>query len=340
MAVASDCVKEHLKSALAFLNGARVATAGRKFELAARMLNAARKLEGDEITMQNIDYQENMLAREHEIAGGSQLAMAQHLLIYACQMCGRLIEYITVPCIHCGWQPTTLTKISHSGLLCTNFFSLWDLLVIGREMAAGRKSADVVPKLAQVVADYMAEPRSEYRRDIENVFKITQRKKSDDFLAWLQMGICQRCGFKSLHQDAKQCHNCNAPLHLPPPLRLLMGATRLIIHFQLNFEAPRSTEFDSFIRYLVSLQSKLCRTQETPSERERAQVLNMMTRLPRFEVVNGLGYIVMTVPRSIAFQLHHNLPEAKKALANRVLTDFRDTVQFFANWMSRAKALS
>jgi hypothetical protein len=95
-----------------------------------------------------------------------------------------------------------------------------------------------------------------------------------------------------------------------------------------------------FIRYLVSLQSKVYRTQETPSDPERTFVLNLITKLARFEAPNGLGNINMTNPNNITYQLPDDLPETKQSLANTVLGEFRDVLQFLANWMSRAKAFS
>src|SRR5215831_19739596 len=113
--IALKCFESNNESASAMLISARVAMAGGHLDFAAKLLSAARKLKGDETTMHNIAYQENMLTREREIAGGDLIAMAQHLIVYSCQSCGRLVEYISVPCLCCGWRPTTLVETSQSG---------------------------------------------------------------------------------------------------------------------------------------------------------------------------------------------------------------------------------
>ena len=119
-----------------------------------------------------------------------------------------------------------------------------------------------------------------------------------------------------------------------------MCLTRTLEHFQHNFDAPKSNEFDLFIRFLVSLQSKVYRAQETPFHLERARVLDLMAKLARFELANGIGEIMMTDPQNITSQLHNGLPEERKLLAVTVLADFKNTLQFLADWMSRTKGLS
>jgi rubrerythrin len=338
MAIASDCCEAYPESALAKLNVARIARSAGAFDFAARMLNQASRHKANEQTVQNIQYEKNLLVRENEIAGGSLVAMAQRLLVYACQRCGRLIEYIAVPCMYCGWRPTTPLEVSHSGRLMTPRFNVWELLDIGRQIHAGRKPTEIVINLADAAAEDIADPQSWYRGYVEDVI---ERVKSgyETYLCYIEVSMCKNCGTHVHRQDASQCPKCNAPVQMPPPLRLLNCLTRLSLHFQHNFHAPKSSEFELFIRYPISLQSKLYRLQETPSDRERAQVLTMMSKLGRFDVVNDLGAIDMTNPKTIAVLLHKDLPETKKVLASTVLRDFRDALQFLADWMSRRKAL-
>jgi ribosomal protein L40E len=340
MAVATDCFEAHRDSALAILNTARVAKAAGKVELAARMLQATHKLKSDQITEHNILYLEHLLVRERVVADGSLESLAQRLHVYVCQRCGRLIEYISRPCMSCGWCPTTLLEISQSARLSRVTFSLWDLLAIGREIMAGRKVTDVVPNLAQVAAEEMADPKSMFREEVESIAKITQGKQFDNYYYWHEAAVCESCGTYNPRQDAKTCRNCNTSLRLSPPLRLLMCLTRTLEHFQRNFDAPKSNESDLFIRYLVSLQSKLVRTQETPSPDERARLLELMTKLSGFELANGIGEIVMVDPKKISSRLHDGLSEERKPLAIAILADFKDTLQFLADWVSRTKGLS
>ena len=67
-----------------------------------------------------------------------------------------------------------------------------------------------------------------------------------------------------------------------------------------------------FIRYIISLQSKLYRQQETPSNNERAKVLELMTKIGTFWTNKEYGYISMVDPQNITYELSSKLPEELK----------------------------
>jgi hypothetical protein len=340
MALAADCLEANPRSMLAILNVSRIARAARNFDLANRMIVAARSLQNDKEEKLEIDYEENSLIRERDIAAGNQVQMARNLIIYTCQRCGRLTEYISIPCMNCGWHPTTLLEISHSGRLSTTFFCLWDLLDIGRQIDAGhRKPTEIVSNLAEVAKSAMADPNFWYRQYVEDALKAV-REKGGDFFSYFEVSKCRSCGTHLQLQDAKHCANCKTKSQMPPPLRLLICLRRLSVHFQHNFNGPKSIDFELFIRYLVSLQSKLFREQETPSDQERDQVFDAMRKLEMFDVGNGLGNIIMREPTKIVYRISTGLPEERKRFAETVLIDFTKALQFLANWMLRTKALS
>ena len=211
---------------------------------------------------------------------------------------------------------------------------------IGREIQRGRKATDVVPNMAEVAANSMEEPNSLHRECVEQTIGAIESKKFDSFFSFLKMSLCPNCGNHVPRHDQTKCHQCQTTLSVPPPLRLLKCLTRLSLHFQRNFESPQSTEFDLFIRYLVSLHSKLFRRQETPTDRERRNVIETMKKLQHFQVVNGLGSIIMTDPSKITYEVDAELPEEKSSLSRKVLTDFRDTLQVVADWMAKTRTLS
>ena len=86
-----------------------------------------------------------------------------------------------------------------------------------------------------------------------------------------------------------------------------------------------------FIRYIIYLQSKLYRQQETPSNNERAKVLELMTKIGKFWTNKEYGYISMVDPQNITCELSSKLPEVGKTQEVTALADFRDTLQFLAN---------
>jgi hypothetical protein len=106
MAVALDCQEAYPDSPLAPFSAAMIARAAGRLELASQLLSRARKLDHDRICGNRIDYEENLLKRERAVIDDSLAAIGQRLIIYVCQRCGRPIEYISIPCMYCGWHPT------------------------------------------------------------------------------------------------------------------------------------------------------------------------------------------------------------------------------------------
>ena len=340
MAVTLDCQEAYPDSPLAPFSAAMLARAAGRLELASQLLSRARELDHDRICGNGIDYEENLLKRERAVIDNSLAALGQRLIIYVCQRCGRPIEYISIPCMYCGWHPTTLDEMSRSVRLSRHNFSTWELLGIGRGIAGGRKATEVVTNLAEVAAEYMADPQSAYRKNVKSVLLGMQQKLKDNYFFWHHAAICEHCNTLNYRQDVKECSKCRASLYLPPPLRLQICLSRLAIHFQHNFGGPEFDECDVFIRYIIYLQSKLYRQQETPSNNERAKVLELMTKIGKFWTNKEYGYISMVDPQNIAYELSSKLPEELKAQEVTALADFRDTLQFLANWMKRTKTLS
>jgi hypothetical protein len=340
MAVTLDCQEAYPDSPLAPFGAAKIARAAGLLDLASRLLSRARKLDRDRICGNGIDYEENLLERARAVGDDSLAALGQRLVIYVCQTCGRPIEYISIPCMYCGWHPTTLEEISRSGRLSSYIFSTWDLLGIGRGIAGRRKATEVVTNLAEVAAEHMADPQSDYRKEIESVFQATQQKLKDDYFFSHHAAICEDCNTFNYHQDVKECGKCQVSLYRPPPLRLQICLSRLAIHFQHNFGGPESNECDVLIRYIIYLHNKLYRQQDTPSNNERAKVLELMTKIGKFWTNKEYGYISIGDPQSVTYELSGKLPEELKAQEVAALSDFRDTLQFLANWMKRTKTIS
>src|SRR5215469_16585973 len=166
MAVTLDCQGAHPDSPLASLYAAKIARAARQFELASKCLRLSRNLDRDGICGNGIGYEESLLERERALIDDSLPALGQRLIIYACQRCGRPIEYISISCMYCGWHPTTLEEVSRSARLARHNFNTWELLGIGRGIAAGRKATEVVTNLAEVASEYMSNPQSDYRQGV------------------------------------------------------------------------------------------------------------------------------------------------------------------------------
>jgi hypothetical protein len=65
-----------------------------------------------------------------------------------------------------------------------------------------------------------------------------------------------------------------------------------------------------------------------------------MTKIGKLWTNEECGYISIGDPQKVTYELSSKLPEELKAQEVAGLTDFRDTLQFLANWMKRTKTLS
>jgi hypothetical protein len=69
-------------------------------------------------------------------------------------------------------------------------------------------------------------------------------------------------------------------------------------------------------------------------------VLELMTKIGKLWTNEEYGFISTVDPQNITYELSSKAPEELKAKEVACLTDFRDTLQFLANWMKRTKTLS
>ena len=238
----------------------------------------------------------------------------------------------------CGWQPVTVDEVSRSGRLSSVWFSVWDLLGIGRGILSGRKATEVVPNLRDSAAGSME--NAEYRNYVLNAVDQVKKTQADTYFYYLHSFKCQSCGTATpLHNPfVSTCSNCKTKVRMPPPLRLLNCLARVSIHFQQHFGDEQSETADLFIRYLVSLQSKLYEDQETPSQAERKQALELMRRLGKFQVKGNIGSIDMSNPEKIIFKYDPGTVEPQQS-DMIALVDFTSTLQVAADWMFQTKAL-
>ncbi len=79
-------------------------------------------------------------------------ANTDNMMIYSCQKCGKLINFITSPCPYCQWLPSTEHELVKSLALSSDKLDVSDLLLISR--ALGKGIVPVVPGLEEFVAQY------------------------------------------------------------------------------------------------------------------------------------------------------------------------------------------
>ena len=115
MALGLEYGKAFPNSVYPALANARICRLSGRLEFAEKLLDFAEALSKDaDFTVHTIGPERRRLRLEKDVAAGNQVAMANTLFIYLCQRCGSLVEYISEPCIHCGWRRTTILEAAYS----------------------------------------------------------------------------------------------------------------------------------------------------------------------------------------------------------------------------------
>lgn len=333
-----------LRASLLLTRG-QIARVEGNLDAAAEALDAAATLTRDADTRGSIGYEMNLVTREREIAGGSLQAMVENFVVYVCQQCGMLIEYISLPCWWCEWRPTTLMEVGCAAKLSLRYLSCQDLLSIGRQIREfHRKITDIAPGLSASVERGLGDRNSSFRQEMVSVLKTGEEKNNDNCVSWREAAVCGECGAAVLRFDLLECVSCHGRIALPPPLRLLLCLQRIVIHLIHNVgvpggEAGRPTQAELFVAFLCAVTSKLTRTQETPSDRERSMVQVFMTELKRFALTDGLGAVEFADSKQIAATLASGMAPERAEAARAVLRDLRDALQYLSDWMRRPKVL-
>lgn len=343
--ISLDWTKLEPKSAISFLTAARISMADGSLDFAADLLKCAEGLTNDPVIRHNIAYESNLLKREREIAGGSQRELIYRLFMYICQKCGEFVEYISLPCHSCNWRPTTLKEAIVSIRLSNVMMTVAQLATIGRGLHAGRPLANIIPNLEEIVADDLSDGDTGLRDQACGAMAAATEKSFDNYFSWRDAAACSSCGLTFHRYDAVTCRRCGTALKLPPPLRLFLCLGRLLIHFEHNIllrtpDCPKQpTEVELFAIFLCSLHSKLYRTQETPTDRERSMVLTFMESIGNIWTENRFGLVDCATPGHIVARFRLGATEVEKQHIESTIVDLRDTLIYLADWMAKTKAL-
>jgi len=344
-AISVDLTKLEPESARSYLTAAKISMADGSLDFAADMLKGADDLTNDPVIRHNIAYETSLLKREREIAGGSQREMIYRLFIYSCQKCGEFVDYISLPCHSCDWRPTTLREAIVSLRISNVMMTVAQLATIGRGLHTGRPLATIIPNLEETVADDLSDGDTRLRDQASGALAAATEKSIDNYFSWRDAASCSSCGLTFHRYDAITCRKCGTALRLPPPLRLFLCLGRLLIHLEHNIllrtpDSPRQpTEMELFAMFLCSLHSKLYRTQETPTDRERSMVLTFMESIGNIWTENRFGLVDCAAPGHIVARFRPGATDAEKQHIESTIVDLRDALIYLANWMAKTKAL-
>lgn len=195
--------------------------------------------------------------------------------IYCCANCGRLHNFVSMPCPHCDWSPQTIEETARSIILSNSHFKVPMLLTLAREMENGRTADDVVPNLLNDGKTYLSVPKQ--KQVVEQVFSMLRQNEHKNHRSLSMVRECSGCGNRILFSGAEECEKCGEPVNWPDAIRTLACMDNLLWLLEQRVEVSSTDAFSDFVCVLVAMTNNLLRKQEVPSNRDRQYSLQLLT---------------------------------------------------------------
>lgn len=231
------------------------------------------------------------LQRQQPLEQRSKEGPVGFTTIYGCQNCGRLHNFVSMPCPHCDWHPTTLEQTARSLVLSNAHFKIPALLLLAREMTNGRPASDVVPNLLQDGKTYLSVP--EQARMVEKVLGLLVENAHKHHRLFADVRGCPNCGENVLISAAEECGKCKSNLDWPDVVRTIACMDNLLWLLEQRSEPTASAQFSEFVCVLVSMVNNLMRKQESPPDKVRQYALRLIGELGAIADL-GKGAVIET----------------------------------------------
>ncbi len=197
--------------------------------------------------------------------------------IYCCANCGRLHNFVSMPCPHCDWSPQTIEETARSIILSNSHFKVPALLTIAREMENGRTADDVVPNLLSDGKTYLSVPKQ--KQAVEQIFSMLRQNEHKNHRSLSMVRECSNCGNRILFSGSEECEKCGEQVNWPDAIRTLACMDNLLWLLEQRVEVSSTDAFSDFVCVLVAMTNNLLRKQEVPSIRDRQYNLQLLTEM-------------------------------------------------------------
>lgn len=221
--------------------------------------------------------------------------------IYSCQNCGRLHNFVSLPCPNCDWSPPSLGEMARSIVLSNTYISLPALLHIARAVTGGRKVGDVVGDLDIAAQKLLATTPG--LNATKTTFDILMQCKDKPRTTFGECRACPDCGARISISVAKRCETCDSPVEWPEALKMVVCLDNLLWLVERRVEVPQSREFAEFVCLLVSMANNLLRKQALPPKDHRRYCLELFAKLISISDANRGAIVDTTNPLEMQLYL-------------------------------------
>jgi hypothetical protein len=202
--------------------------------------------------------------------------------VYCCANCGRLINYVSMPCHHCDWSPGSKDEFVASMLLSNSTLDIGSLIGIGRGVEKGRTIYDLVPQLHSLQQSVCGNPKQ--MELVEATYSLLQESRQKPGRLLNEFCRCQQCKAELLLSDLDVCSECGGSIDWTPGSRLLVCVENVLNFLERRCEVPPSgsptqAEHAEFVSLLVSMVTDLLRNQTVPSPTKRKRSLDVLAQL-------------------------------------------------------------
>lgn len=250
--------------------------------------------------------------------------------IYCCANCGRLHNFVSMPCPHCDWSPQTIEETARSIILSNSHLKVPSLLTLAREMGTGRSADDVVPNLLNDGKAYLRVPSQ--KQVVEKIFSMLRQNEHKNHRSLRMVRECQGCGNKILFSGAEECEQCGEPVTWPDAIRMLACMDNLLWLLEQRLEVSSTDAFSDFVCILVAMTNNLLRKQEAPSSRDREYGLQLLTDIGTVCDLNKGAVIDTNNPKDLKIYLvEGNMREDSKTFGLFLLNELEFFVAKLVN---------
>lgn len=181
---------------------------------------------------------------------------------YVCLGCGRLKEYLSLPCIHCKYIPVTDIDIAKSYFYSTAHFSIFNLVMLSREMLSGRNAEDIVINSEQGINRILAS--GELAPIMKKLKDLSLSKKDLDVFTADRIK-CQSCHKNlelnaTLFEEESFCSSCGKKVNLGTLDKYILSLDFLQKMLEIRIEPSDSDAFANFTLQVISLYDEACRS--------------------------------------------------------------------------------
>jgi len=194
--------------------------------------------------------------------------------VYSCFHCGRLYNYVSMPCPNCGREPNSIKEMAGSLTLSNSHFKISALLILAREIGNERAPGDVIPNFNEIVNGYLND--SAKRADVETIYNLLKQNSPQNSQRISQHNKCSNCGKRVFFSSSINCDDCDAPVNWSPSTRLLVCIDNLLFVFEQRIEPSSKEEFSYFVEILVKMFNNLLRRNRGVSLSDKEKLIDLL----------------------------------------------------------------